>query len=121
MSSRTVRPLGEMAGGNWHRFGDPTSDELLARFETTDDVAVQREIVRQIEARFVELAPAIPLFPNPAWGVFSTRRFDGFPSAQFPYASLSPHREPERLIVLTSLVPVGQAPATAEAVRRPSP
>jgi peptide/nickel transport system substrate-binding protein len=94
-----------MAGGNWHRFGDARTDELLARFEVTDDVAQQHEIVRQIEARFVELAPAIPLFPNPAWGVFSTRRFEGFPSAEHPYASLSPHREPERLLVLTTLTP----------------
>jgi peptide/nickel transport system substrate-binding protein len=59
----------------------------------------------EIEARFVELAPAIPLFPNPAWGVFSTRRFTGFPSAANPYAPLSPHREPERLLVLTALEP----------------
>jgi peptide/nickel transport system substrate-binding protein len=113
MSSRTVRPLGEMAGGNWHRFGDLATDELLSRFEVTDDVGLQRELVRQIEGRFVDLAPAIPLFPNPAWGVFSTRRFDGFPSAEYPYASLSPHREPERLIVLTTLAPKGEAKGVA--------
>ena len=105
MSSRTVRPVGEMSGGNWHRFGDPEVDDLLARFEVTDDLPQQRALMAQIEARFVELAPAIPLFPNPAWGVFSTRRFTGFPSADNPYASLSPHREPERLIVLTTLEP----------------
>jgi peptide/nickel transport system substrate-binding protein len=109
MSSRTVRPLGEIAGGNWHRFGDPTVDDLLARFEVTDDPGVQRGLMAQIESRFVALAPAIPLFPNPAWGVFSTRRFEGFPSAENPYASLSPHREPDRLLVLTSLVPTGAA------------
>jgi peptide/nickel transport system substrate-binding protein len=114
MSSRTVRPLGEMAGGNWHRFGDPTVDELLARFEVTDEPAVQHALMAQVEARFVELAPAIPLFPNPAWGVFSTRRFEGFPSAEHPYASLSPHREPERLLVLTSLVPRRQSESEQE-------
>jgi peptide/nickel transport system substrate-binding protein len=118
MSSRTVRPLGEMAGGNWHRFGDPATDELLARFEVTDDQPLQRAIVAQIEARFVELAPAIPLFPNPAWGVFSTRRFEGFPSAEHPYASLSPHREPERLIVLTTLAPKGVAATSAAGDKR---
>jgi peptide/nickel transport system substrate-binding protein len=105
MSSRTVRPVGEMAGGNWHRFGDPTVDALLADFEVTDDLARQRALMAEIEARFVALAPAIPLFPNPAWGVFSTRRIQGFPSAENPFASLSPHREPERLLVLTALKP----------------
>jgi peptide/nickel transport system substrate-binding protein len=110
MSSRTVRPVGEMAGGNWHRLGDAAVDDLLARFEVTDDPARQHALMTQIEARFVELAPAIPLFPNPAWGVFSTRRFEGFPSAENPYASLSPHREPERLLVLTTLAPVRDVP-----------
>jgi peptide/nickel transport system substrate-binding protein len=114
MSSRTVKPVGEMAGGNWHRFGDGAVDELLARFEMTADVPTQRALVAQLEARFVELAPAIPLFPNPAWGVFTTRRFEGFPSADRPYASLSPHREPERLLVLTTVAPRGAAKLAAE-------
>jgi peptide/nickel transport system substrate-binding protein len=113
MSSRAVRPLGEAAAANWHRFGDPAVDALLARFEVTDDVPLERALVAQIESRFVELAPAIPLFPNPAWGVFSTRRFEGFPSAAHPYASLSPHREPERLLVLTALAPKVEPPSEA--------
>jgi peptide/nickel transport system substrate-binding protein len=118
MSSRTVRPVGEMAGGNWHRFGDPTVDALLARFEVTDDAPLQHALMAEIEARFVALAPAIPLFPNPAWGVFSTRRFEGFPSAANPYASLSPHREPERLIVLTTLAPKGDSAGEGRRVSR---
>jgi peptide/nickel transport system substrate-binding protein len=105
LSSRTVRPLGEMAGGNWHRFGDAEADELLAAFEVTDDPWRQHALMAKIEERFVALAPAIPLFPNPAWGVFSTRRFEGFPSEGNAYAPLSPHREPERLLVLTTLTP----------------
>ncbi|HVR02355.1 MAG TPA: ABC transporter substrate-binding protein [Polyangia bacterium] len=113
MSSRAVRPLGEAAAANWHRFGDPAVDALLARFEVTDDVTLERALVAQLESRFVELAPAIPLFPNPAWGVFSTRRFEGFPSAEHPYASLSPHREPERLLVLTALAPKVEPPLDA--------
>jgi peptide/nickel transport system substrate-binding protein len=113
MSSHAVRPLGEAAASNWHRFGDPAVDALLARFEVTDDVTLERALVAQIESRFVELAPAIPLFPNPAWGVFSTRRFEGFPSAEHPYAPLSPHREPERLLVLTALAPKVEPPPGA--------
>ena len=54
--------------------------------------------------------PAIPLFPNPSWGTFSTRRFTGFPTADDPYARLSPFAQPEALLVMTRLRPV-DAPA----------
>jgi peptide/nickel transport system substrate-binding protein len=59
--------------------------------------------MQQVEARFVATAPAVPLFSSPQWGVFSSRRFVGFPSASDPYATLSPHAEPQDLLVLTNL------------------
>ena len=61
--------------------------------------------MQQIEERFVATAPAIPLFSSPQWGVFSSRRFVGFPQASDPYATLSPHAEPQDLLVLTGLRP----------------
>jgi peptide/nickel transport system substrate-binding protein len=59
----------------------------------------------ELEARFAATAPAIPLFSSPVWGVYSSRRFVGFPTADDPYAKLSPHSEPEDLLVLTHLQP----------------
>ena len=105
MSPRTVMPVGKAAAGNWHRFGDEEADELLRQFEGTTDPAKQRELMRGIQARFVETAPAVPLFPNPLWGLYSTKRFEGFPNADDPYAKLSPHSDPERLLVLTRVRP----------------
>jgi len=61
--------------------------------------------MQKVEARFAATVPAIPLFSSPQWGAFSTRRFTGFPSAQEPYAKLSPHSEPEDLLVLLRLTP----------------
>jgi peptide/nickel transport system substrate-binding protein len=61
--------------------------------------------MRALEARFIATAPAVPLFANPLWGAFNTHRFVGFPSEKQPYAKLSPHSEPEDLLVLTSLSP----------------
>jgi peptide/nickel transport system substrate-binding protein len=105
LSHQTLKPIGEAATGNYHRFADPQADELLTELERTGDPARQHALMSQLEARFVATAPAIPLFPNPLWGAFSRRRFDGFPDAAGPYAKLSPHSDPERLLVLTSLVP----------------
>jgi peptide/nickel transport system substrate-binding protein len=108
MATDTVTPLGTLAPSNWHRFGDPKSDELLHAFERTDDRAEQRRLMREVERRFADLAPAIPLFPSPQWGAYRTRRFEGFPSAATPYAKLTPNAGidgMESLLVLTELRP----------------
>ena len=96
-------PLGELAGSNWQRLGDARADDLLGELERTADPAEQRRITVALEARFIAVAPAVTLFPNPLWGAFSTRRFTGFPDAANPYAKLAPHADPERLLVLTKL------------------
>jgi peptide/nickel transport system substrate-binding protein len=105
MSTETVAPLGAKPAGNWHRFGDPRTDELLRAFERTADHDEQRRLMREVQRRFSDLAPAIPLFPSPMWGAYRTRRFSGFPSAEAPYAKLTPNAEPEALLVLVELRP----------------
>ncbi|MFP2929945.1 ABC transporter substrate-binding protein [Pyxidicoccus sp. 3LG] len=105
ISTHTVRPVGEVAAANWHRFGDPEADALLTRFETEASPEEQKALMAAVQRRFSELAPAIPLFPNPSWGESNSKRFVGFPTAQNPYARLSPHAEPDSLLVLTELAP----------------
>jgi peptide/nickel transport system substrate-binding protein len=107
MAPETVEPLGALAGSNWHRFGDPRSGELLHAFELTSDPEEQRRLIRDVEQRFADLAPAIPLFPSPMWGAYRTRRFEGFPSAAAPYAKLTPNAGTESLLVLVELRPKG--------------
>jgi len=106
MSPETVLPVGEVSAGNWHRFGDQESAALLTEFERTADRERQGELADALQARFTETLPAIPLFPNPQWAVFSTARFVGFPTADDPYASPSPNAIPSCLLVLTELRPV---------------
>ena len=108
MGSRDVKPLGELATTNWNRVGDKAADALFAELERTDDVAQQHAIVNQLERRFAAVAPAIPLFANPLWGAYNTRRITGFPTAEHPFAKLSPFSDPEDLLVLTALKPRAQ-------------
>jgi peptide/nickel transport system substrate-binding protein len=105
MSSGAVLPLGEPAGENWHRFGLPAADALLAKLEETTDPAEEKQLFAALQHLFVEHAPAIPLFPGPLWGEFNSTRFTGFPHAGDPYAPLSPHLEPQSLLVLTRIAP----------------
>ena len=102
----TVRPVGERAPGNWHRHASAASRPVFDALERELDPARQHGLVDTLQALFVDEAPAIPLFPNPSWGEFSTRRFTGFPEAANPWAALSPNKVPECLLVLTALKPV---------------
>jgi peptide/nickel transport system substrate-binding protein len=111
MGSRTVQPIGKLAPGNWHRFGDPQADALLASFERAATQDQQHAIGIALQKRFADVAPAIPLFANPLWGEFSTARFVGFPDGDNPFARLSPNAEPDALLVLTAVEPrQGDAP-----------
>ena len=105
MSSKTLKPLGETAGENWHRFALPQADKLLEELATNTDSDKEREVFNKLQALFVEHAPAIPLFPGPSWGEQSEERFTGFPSAENPYAPLSPNIAPASLLVLTQVRP----------------
>ena len=58
---------------------------------------ISRELVRL----FVRSAPAIPLFPGPAFGQYTSRRIEGFPTADDPYVALAPYPNPEIAVAAT--------------------
>ena len=103
MATATVKPLRVAALGNWQRYGSKRADVLLAQFEREADPAKQHALADGLQRVFAEEAPAIPLYANPSWSEFNTRRFTGFPTAQDPTSDASPNRVPECLLVLTSL------------------
>jgi peptide/nickel transport system substrate-binding protein len=82
-------------------------DQVLRKFEATNDPAERKTLNNRLQALFVELAPSLPLFPGPSWGEYSSTRFSGFPDEQNPYARLAPFQdEPEPLLVLLELQPL---------------
>ena len=105
MSNLTVVPIGELAAENFARYGNEEADALLEQFAATADLDEQMDLTNQLQMIYAENAPAIPLFPGPNWGEFSTRRFIDFPSEENPYALLAGYENPERLIELTTIKP----------------
>lgn len=110
MSARSLRPIGTPAPQLWHRLGLAEADLLLDRFDQTTDETAQRAIMAELQRLFVEQIPAIPLFPGPSWGEANTARFTGFPSAEAPYARLSPGHHPDPLVVMTRVGPAEVTP-----------
>jgi peptide/nickel transport system substrate-binding protein len=103
LSERAKQPVGEPAQLNWQRSGDPRADALLTALSEARDDAAALTAAFGLHRLFCEVAPAVPLYPNPAWGEASTARFVGFPSEDDPYARLSPNHPPEPLLVLRRL------------------
>ncbi|WP_437937271.1 ABC transporter substrate-binding protein [Sorangium sp. So ce341] len=105
MSAELLKPVGEVSARNWHRFGAKEADPLFREFESAIDPAEQKRILDELQTIFVQAAPVIPLFKNPSWGEYNTKRFTGFPTKENPYAKLTPNNPPEYLLVLTELRP----------------
>ncbi len=102
MSSQTKNPIGTSSPENWHRFASPEADAMLEQFAATNDPAEQLTIASQLQALYAEVAPALPLFPGPQWYEYNLTRFDGWPTAENPYAVPSTFSA-ERLLVMTSI------------------
>ncbi|MFJ3135820.1 ABC transporter substrate-binding protein [Streptomyces sp. NPDC086843] len=105
MSSAMLKPVGEKATQNYHRFADKKADKLIDAFAAATDESEQREQVDALQRLYNEDAPAVPLFTGPEFGAYTDKRFTGWPSADNPYATLG-NRNSSTILVLTSLKPV---------------
>ena len=103
MSSKYVKPIGEVSDLNWHRFGLTQADSLFYEFENTSNKKETREIMYKIQNLFIEHAPCIPLFAEALWGECNTKKFVNFPSEKNPYAVLAPYSDSGNMIVLLNI------------------
>jgi peptide/nickel transport system substrate-binding protein len=94
MDGALVRPVGERAEGNFHRFADPAAEQLLRRLEATSNAAETSRLMTDLQRQFVDKAPSVPVFIGPQWGVYNTTRLTGFPSRFRPYANAVPTGSP---------------------------
>jgi peptide/nickel transport system substrate-binding protein len=104
MSCRTVKPVGQEATQNFQRFCSKEADKLLDQFAATTTDGEQHKIVDQLQALYSKLAPTIPLFPGPEWGAYNSTVFEGWPTKDNPYATLSPEAS-STVLVLTTVHP----------------
>jgi peptide/nickel transport system substrate-binding protein len=105
MDGALVRPIGEEAVDNFHRFASAEAGDLLRRFEATSDSDEQAGLSRQLQRLYVANAPSLPLYASHLWGVFNSKHFAGFPSRFLPYAGAAPDGQPDSLPVLIEVKP----------------
>ena len=102
MFSGYVKPIGEIADLNWHRFGLEEADVLFKEFEQTSDEERIKNIISKLQHLFIENAPGIPLFAELSWAEYNSKYFTGFPNEQNPYGPLSPN-EPGFIFTLLNV------------------
>ncbi|MGA8115955.1 MAG: ABC transporter substrate-binding protein [Actinocatenispora sp.] len=105
LSSKLTKPIGQQATGNYGRWKDAKTDQLLAEYEATDDVAKQKAAVQGLATIVIEQLPVIPLFDSPSWSLYRTTKYTGWPSKSDPYAMPSPASTPDMAVVLLHLKP----------------
>ena len=103
MFSEYVKPLGETADINWHRFGIKEADFLIKKFEQTSDENEIKNIIYKLQHLFIEHAPGIPLFAELSWAECNSKYFTNFPSAENPYGPLSVNEQPSFIFTLLNI------------------
>lgn len=107
MSQSTSAPIGQTASQNYSRYVSTKGEDLLTQFAASVDLAQQKQIATQLQQTFADEAPALPLWPQPAWYEYNNIHFTGFPTKDNLYAqgSFAGQGSPEQLIVYTMLRP----------------
>src|SRR5690606_39269615 len=98
MSRTTYRPIGDIADHNWQRYQNEEADALLDQLARTSDGTEQLRLSHALQRVFVQNAPALPLFPGPAFGEYVSTRIVGFPDSRDPYTVLAPYKTPGNLL-----------------------
>jgi peptide/nickel transport system substrate-binding protein len=106
MDAELVRPVGERADVQFHRWADPEATQLLRRLEATANPAQVSTLLAALQKRYVQTAPSLPLFIGPQWGVYNTTRVTGFPSRFRPYANAVPTGSPRGSFPAPDSLPV---------------
>jgi len=105
LDPQLVKPVGDRASANFHRFGSEEAGRLLRRFEAVSDNAEQMQVGRGLQKIYIDQAPSLPLFASPLWGVFNAGRVAGFPSRLRPYGGAVPGFQSDNLQVLVEIKP----------------
>lgn len=98
--------LTSQVGKSWHAGHGVHSadiDALINSFGLTNDPKEQQKILIELQKFTAEKLPFIPLFSNPTWFQYSTKKFVGWPSAENPYVQPSFYDGGNRNLIINHL------------------
>src|SRR5207248_10774761 len=106
MSKATVAPVGQTANANYSRVAVAAAEPLLEQLASTADPAQQKTLSQQLMKVCADNAPVIPMWPQPTFDEYSTKRFTGWPTKDDPYVLGTPQMiTPDQLLIMTAIKP----------------
>ena len=88
LPGRHWAPVGKDASGHSQvRYRNPEVDKAFAAFARTADAAERQKQMDVVLTAVLRDTPLIPLFFNPTWFQYSTKRFVGWPDQDNPYVA----------------------------------
>jgi peptide/nickel transport system substrate-binding protein len=85
LNSAFAAPIGTPTANNFERFSDPKVDAALSRLAAATGQAAQKQAVDQLQQDMYDQVPIVLMYYGGSWGLFSTKNFTGWPSADDPY------------------------------------
>jgi len=93
-------------GKTWHAghgVNSPEIDKLIDSFGKIGDAKEQEAVISELQEFTAENMPFIPLFSNPTWFQYSTKKVVGWPSEKDPYVQPVWYDGGKRVIILNNL------------------
>jgi peptide/nickel transport system substrate-binding protein len=92
MDSAGLKPIGTAATANFGRFTSPEATAALNAYANATDDTSRAAAMAQVEKVFVDQMPMIPTSAGNLGAEFSSKHWNGWPSAEDPYAAPQPTR-----------------------------
>ncbi|MDQ6687423.1 MAG: ABC transporter substrate-binding protein [Actinomycetota bacterium] len=95
-------PINTPTANNFERFKDPAVDQALAALASATDESTQKQATTKLEHVMYDQQPVLLMYYGGSWGLFNTKHFTGWPSANDPY-TLPTNYNNSLLTVITHL------------------
>ncbi|HZC71468.1 MAG TPA: ABC transporter substrate-binding protein [Jatrophihabitans sp.] len=102
LNSKFAAPLGTQTLNNFERFKDPAVDQALAQLAAATSKDAQLQATYKLEQIMYREQPIVLMYYGGSWGLFSTKRFTGWPSSDDPYMLPTTYNN-AMLVVVTHL------------------
>jgi peptide/nickel transport system substrate-binding protein len=86
LNSSFAVKVGTPTANNFERFKSASVDKSLAQLAAATDTSTQQAATNQLQQAMYTQTPVVLLYYGGSWGLFSTKKFTGWPSAADPYA-----------------------------------
>jgi peptide/nickel transport system substrate-binding protein len=102
LNSKFATPLNTATVNNFERYKDPATDQALAALAAATSDSAKKDATYKLEQIMYHQVPIVLMYYGGSWGLFSTKHFTGWPSANDPYMLPTPYNN-AILVVVTHL------------------